>query len=262
MPKNLPRHWCIYEASRWIQITTESFECSMNARVAPRRPELILDKNIEKLPICMTSRRGLDDVHVCLQAQYHVFCQKCNQKESFVLAHIIVSCPTDFSPNFIIKMHMMRWHLHCGKWHFDFWALGPIITQIPRGDEGGGRQQSWGEPVQQQSANEPTNSKACQIERWTLMTRRLCFTCHAFGLLIGFKILAEPKGTFPYAGRSDEAQSSSWPATDAMRSEALLFVAKHRLGGRVFPCGSGGLIYTRVGLSHCPICKVGMWSSL
>jgi hypothetical protein len=39
----------------------------MNAKVTPRRPELILDENIEKLPICMTSRRGRDDVHVCLQ---------------------------------------------------------------------------------------------------------------------------------------------------------------------------------------------------
>ena len=33
MPKNLPTHWCIYEVNRWIQITTESFECSMNVNL-------------------------------------------------------------------------------------------------------------------------------------------------------------------------------------------------------------------------------------
>lgn len=129
-----------------IQITTEGVECSMNEKVTPRRPKSIQDKNIEKLPICMTSGRGLYDFHVCLQPRNVL--SKVHEKESFVLHQIIIiiimiSRQKGFHRISTLKCAQMRWHLHCGDLRLDFCALGPRVTQIPR-DEGCGRQQSWG----------------------------------------------------------------------------------------------------------------------
>ena len=98
-----------------------------------------------------------------------------------------------FPPNSIIKMPMMRWQVALR--FLSFGAHLFIYSFIHPSSKGRGfcgrQQQWWSEPVQQQSANEPTNPKGLSDWNATFANTCLCFTCAAFGLLIGLDIHGE-----------------------------------------------------------------------